>query len=91
MAIRAVVLDIGGVLEIVDDDVFPAPAERRLGLAPGSIAGGLAGLPGDAAGSGLADAAGGTGDEDDAWRSIVGRHASRYPRGGIVRRPRRPR
>ena len=48
MAIRAVVLDIGGVLEVVDDDVFPAPAERRLGLAPGSIAGGLAGLPGDA-------------------------------------------
>ena len=31
MAIRAVVLDIGGVLEVVDDDVFPAPAERRLG------------------------------------------------------------
>ena len=48
MAIRAVVLDIGGVLEVVDDDVFPAPAEHRLGLAPGSIAGGLAGLPGDA-------------------------------------------
>ena len=48
MAIRAVVLDIGGVLEVVDDDVFPAPTERRLGLAPGSIAGGLAGLPGDA-------------------------------------------
>ena len=48
MAIRAVVLDIGGVLEIVDDDVFPAPAERRLGLAAGTIAGGLAGLPGDA-------------------------------------------
>ena len=48
MAIRAVVLDIGGVLEVVDDDVFPAPAERRLGLAPGAIAGGLAGLPGDA-------------------------------------------
>ena len=48
MAIRAVVLDIGGVLEIVDDDVFPAPAERRLGLAPGTIASGLAGLPGDA-------------------------------------------
>ena len=48
MAIRAVVLDIGGVLEVVDDDVFPGPAERRLGLAPGSIAGGLAGLPGDA-------------------------------------------
>jgi putative hydrolase of the HAD superfamily len=48
MAIRAVVLDIGGVLEVVDDEVFPAPAERRLGLAPGTIAGGLAGLPGNA-------------------------------------------
>jgi putative hydrolase of the HAD superfamily len=48
MAIRAVVLDIGGVLEVIDDDVFPAPAERRLGLDPGTIAGGLAGLPGDA-------------------------------------------
>jgi putative hydrolase of the HAD superfamily len=43
-----VVLDIGGVLEVVDDEVFPAPAERRLGLAPGTIAGGLAGLPGNA-------------------------------------------
>ena len=50
MAIRAVVLDIGGVLEVIDDTVFPAPAERRLGLAPGTIAGGLAGLPGDAMG-----------------------------------------
>lgn len=48
VAIRAVVLDIGGVLEVVDDDVFPAPAETRLGLAPGSISGGLAALPGDA-------------------------------------------
>ena len=48
MAIRAVVLDIGGVLEVIDDDVFRAPAERRLGLEPGTIAGGLAGLPGDA-------------------------------------------
>ncbi|QSR31598.1 hydrolase [Nocardioides sp. S5] len=42
------VLDIGGVLEVVDDEVFPRPAEVRLGLAPGSIAGGLAALPGDA-------------------------------------------
>lgn len=41
-------LDIGGVLEVIDDDVFPAPAEARLGLAPGAIAAGLAGLPGDA-------------------------------------------
>src|SRR3982751_98619 len=37
--IRAVVLDIGSVLEIVDDAVFPAPFERRHGLAPGAVAG----------------------------------------------------
>ncbi|MBS2937657.1 HAD-IA family hydrolase [Nocardioides sp. J2M5] len=48
MTIKAVVLDIGSVLEVIDDDVFPGPAEQRLGLATGSIAGGLAGLPGDA-------------------------------------------
>lgn len=48
VAIKAVVLDIGGVLEVIDDGVFPGPAEARLGLAPGSIAGGLAALPGDA-------------------------------------------
>jgi HAD superfamily hydrolase (TIGR01509 family) len=48
MVIRAVVLDIGGVLEVVDDDVFPGPAEQRLGLAPGTVGAGLAGLPGDA-------------------------------------------
>lgn len=48
MAIRAVVFDIGGVLEAIDDSVFPGPAEDRLGLARGSIVEGLAGLPGDA-------------------------------------------
>lgn len=48
MTIKAVVLDIGGVLEVIDDSTWPGPAEQRLGLAPGSIAGGLAGLPGDA-------------------------------------------
>jgi putative hydrolase of the HAD superfamily len=48
VTVKAVVLDIGGVLEVVDDAVFPGPAEARLGLAPGSIAGGLAALPGDA-------------------------------------------
>jgi HAD superfamily hydrolase (TIGR01509 family) len=36
--IRAVVLDIGGVLEIIDDDVFPAPFENRHGLDPGAVA-----------------------------------------------------
>ena len=48
MTIKAVVLDIGGVLEVIDDAVFPGPAEERLGLPAGSIRGGLEGLPGDA-------------------------------------------
>lgn len=48
MAIRAVVFDIGGVLEVIDDAVFPGPAERRLGLPEGAISRGLAALPGDA-------------------------------------------
>jgi putative hydrolase of the HAD superfamily len=34
----AVVLDIGSVLEVIDDGVFPAPFEQRHGLAPGSVA-----------------------------------------------------
>ena len=36
--IRAVVLDIGSVLEVIDDSLFPGPFERRHGLAPGSVA-----------------------------------------------------
>jgi epoxide hydrolase-like predicted phosphatase len=36
--IRAVVFDIGSVLEVIDDGVFPEPFEQRLGLAPGSVA-----------------------------------------------------
>jgi putative hydrolase of the HAD superfamily len=36
--IKAVVLDIGSVLEVIDDAVFPAPFENRLGLAPGTVA-----------------------------------------------------
>lgn len=36
--IRAVVLDIGSVLEVIDDHVFPAPFEQRHGLAPGAVA-----------------------------------------------------
>ena len=35
--IKAVVLDIGSVLEVIDDAVFPGPAEQRLALAPGSV------------------------------------------------------
>jgi epoxide hydrolase-like predicted phosphatase len=36
--IRAVVLDIGSVLEVIDDTVFPRPFEERHGLAPGAVA-----------------------------------------------------
>jgi putative hydrolase of the HAD superfamily len=44
--IRAVVLDIGSVLEHIDDSVFPAPFERRHGLAPGSVHAAAVSLPG---------------------------------------------
>jgi HAD superfamily hydrolase (TIGR01509 family) len=37
VVIRAVVLDIGSVLEVIDDSVFPTPFEERHGLAPGSV------------------------------------------------------
>jgi HAD superfamily hydrolase (TIGR01509 family) len=48
MTIRAVVLDIGGVLEVIDDDLFPGAAERRLGLPPGAFHERVTDLPGDA-------------------------------------------
>ena len=35
--IRAVVLDIGSVLEVIDDRVFPVPFEQCHGLAAGSV------------------------------------------------------
>lgn len=65
--IRAVVLDIGSVLEVVDDAVFPEPFERRHGLAPGSVGAGLDALPGDA----------GTGEVSEAevraeWQRALG-------------------
>lgn len=47
MAIRAVVFDIGGVLEIIDDSHFPEPAEKRLGLAAGTLLDRVSDLPGD--------------------------------------------
>jgi putative hydrolase of the HAD superfamily len=37
VTVLAVVLDIGGVLEVNDDTLFPGPFERRHGLAPGSV------------------------------------------------------
>lgn len=46
--IRAVVLDIGSVLEVIDDSLFPGPFEERHGLAPGSVHAGAATMPGDA-------------------------------------------
>lgn len=48
MPVRAVVLDIGGVLEVVDDSVFPDPALARLRLeraAFDEVAAGLRGNP----------------------------------------------
>jgi len=36
--IKAVVLDIGSVLEVIDHSIFPAPFETRHGLAPGAVA-----------------------------------------------------
>lgn len=37
MTIRAVVLDIGGVLEVVDDSVFPEPFRLRHGIDPAAL------------------------------------------------------
>jgi HAD superfamily hydrolase (TIGR01509 family) len=39
VTIRAVVFDIGSVLEVIDESVFPAPFERRHGLAAGAVLG----------------------------------------------------
>jgi putative hydrolase of the HAD superfamily len=46
MTIKAVVLDIGSVLEEIDDTMFPGPFEARHGLAPGAVAG-VPDWPGD--------------------------------------------
>ena len=47
MAIKAVVLDIGGVLEIVDDSIFPGSWPARLELTAAEFAARLDGLAGD--------------------------------------------
>jgi HAD superfamily hydrolase (TIGR01509 family) len=47
MTIRAVVFDIGSVLEVIDESVFPAPFEQRHGLAEGAVLG-VPDWPGDA-------------------------------------------
>ena len=44
--IRAVVLDIGSVLEIIDDTAFPEPFEQRHGLPAGAVDGAAAAFPG---------------------------------------------
>ena len=46
--IRAVVLDFGGVLEVIDDTLSPAPFEHRHGLPVGEVHDGAATIPGDA-------------------------------------------
>jgi HAD superfamily hydrolase (TIGR01509 family) len=53
--IKAVVLDLGSVLEVIDDSVFPGPFERRHGLAPGSLAG-ACDFPGDPAVGAMSEA-----------------------------------
>lgn len=47
MAIKAVVLDIGGVLEIIDDSIFPGPWPAQLGLTAVGFAERLDGLSGN--------------------------------------------
>jgi HAD superfamily hydrolase (TIGR01509 family) len=44
--IRAVVLDIGSVLEVIDDAVFPEPFEQRHGLPAGAVHDASATFPG---------------------------------------------
>jgi HAD superfamily hydrolase (TIGR01509 family) len=47
--IRAVVADIGGVLEQIDESRWPGPWEERLGLTTGAIMAAREAMPGDAA------------------------------------------
>ncbi len=53
---RAVVLDIGSVLEIVDDTVFPGPFLARHGFAPDAFAVQVRALPGDGLTGGVSEA-----------------------------------
>jgi FMN phosphatase YigB (HAD superfamily) len=43
--IKAVVLDVGSVLEIIDDSVFPEPFEERHGLEAGAVVAAIQRLP----------------------------------------------
>lgn len=55
-AVRAVVLDIGSVLEVVDDRVFPAPFLTRHGLAPDAFTVRVRDLPDHGITGGLTEA-----------------------------------
>lgn len=70
-ASRAVVLDVGGVLEVVDDAVFPRPFEERHGLPAGAVEAAARTLPGDPM----------VGEVDEAgvrahWRAALGLDAA---------------
>lgn len=62
--VDAVVLDVGGVLEIVDDAVFPGPWCARWGIAEADLRAALGGLPGDPMIGGI--------QEDDVWAHVAG-------------------
>ena len=53
--VRAVVLDIGSVLEVVDDGVFPAPFLERHGFAPDAFEVRVRALPGDGMTGGVSE------------------------------------
>jgi FMN phosphatase YigB (HAD superfamily) len=53
--VRAVVLDIGSVLEVVDDAQFPAPFLARHGLAPDAFGVQVRALPGDGVTGGVTE------------------------------------
>ncbi|WP_426244594.1 HAD-IA family hydrolase [Nocardioides sp. LHG3406-4] len=53
--VRAVVLDIGSVLEVIDDSVFPRPFLSRHGLPTDAFAARVRALPGDGMVGGLSE------------------------------------
>jgi HAD superfamily hydrolase (TIGR01509 family) len=65
--VAAVVFDIGGVLEVVDDSLFPAPFLERHGLPPDAIVRASATLPGDAMRGDVTEA-----EVRDHWRRELG-------------------
>lgn len=65
--VRAVVFDIGSVLEVIDDRVFPGPFQQRHGLATDALAQAGAGLPGNAVTGELSEA-----DVRAHWQRALG-------------------